>query len=136
MCRIAIYLRALQISSAHVYLTYPFVLSWSVIEAMSVGCVVIGSDTAPVREVIEDNRNGLLVPFFDVAGLADRVIDVLAHRNRYQALPVAARQTALDRYDLERVCLPGMMALIQGKQARPAHASPLPIAERSDRALA
>jgi glycosyltransferase involved in cell wall biosynthesis len=117
------YLRALQISSAHVYLTYPFVLSWSVIEAMSVGCVVIASDTAPVREVIEDHRNGLLVPFFDVRGLADRVIDVLAHRDRYATLGIGARMTVLDRYDLDRVCLPGMMALVQARQARPATGS-------------
>jgi glycosyltransferase involved in cell wall biosynthesis len=117
------YLRALQISSAHVYLTYPFVLSWSVIEAMSVGCVVIASDTAPVREVIEDNRNGLLVPFFDVTGLADRVVDVLAHRDRYATLRIAARLTVLDRYDLERTCLPGMLALVQGNEARPAAGS-------------
>lgn len=117
------YLRALQVSSAHVYLTYPFVLSWSVIEAMSVGCVVIGSDTAPVREVIEGNRNGLLVPFFDITGLAERVIDVLAHRDRYASLRIAARLTALDRYDLERVCLPGMMALVQGQEARVAAGS-------------
>jgi glycosyltransferase involved in cell wall biosynthesis len=117
------YLRALQISSAHVYLTYPFVLSWSVIEAMSVGCVVIASDTAPVREVIEDNRNGLLVPFFDVTALADRVVDVLAHRDRYATLRIAARLTVLDRYDLERTCLPGMLALVQGNEARPAAGS-------------
>jgi hypothetical protein len=117
------YLRALQMSSAHVYLTYPFVLSWSAIEAMSVGCVVIASDTPPVREVIEDNRNGLLVPFFDVTGLADRVVDVLAHRDHYATLRIAARLTVLDRYDLERICLPGMLALVQGKAARPAAGS-------------
>ena len=65
------YLKALQISSAHVYLTYPFVLSWSCIEALSCGCMVIGSDTTPVREVI-NGENGVLVPFFDHEQLANR----------------------------------------------------------------
>lgn len=114
------YLRALQISSVHVYLTYPFVLSWSLIEAMSVGGVVIGSDTPPVREVIENERNGLLVSFFDTTGIADRVIEVLADRDRYGALRANARHTVLDRYDLEGICLPSMMALIQGGQVEPA----------------
>ena len=72
------YLAALQISSAHIYLTYPFVLSWSLIEALSAGCLVIGSDTAPVREVI-DGENGVLTPFFDSRALADRVIEALEH---------------------------------------------------------
>jgi len=114
------YLRALQISSAHVYLTYPFVLSWSLIEAMSVGCVVVGSDTPPVREVIENERNGLLVSFFDTTGIADRVVEVLADRDGCGALRASARQTVLDRYDLKGICLPGMMALIQGGRAQPA----------------
>src|SRR5262249_14926443 len=80
------YIRALQVSSAHVYLTYPFVLSWSLIEALSVGCVVIASDTAPVREVINSEENGILVPFFDVSQLADRVIEVLADPSRFRAV--------------------------------------------------
>ena len=113
------YLRALQISSAHVYFTYPFVLSWSLLEAMSVGCLVVGSDTAPVREVIENNRNGLLVPFFDVKRLADCVIGALADRERYRAIRTRARQTVLDHYDLERICLPRMLALIRGKGITP-----------------
>jgi glycosyltransferase involved in cell wall biosynthesis len=112
------HLAALQISAAHIYLTYPFVLSWSLLEAMSVGCVVIGSDTAPVREVIAHDRNGLLVPFFDVAGVADRVIDVLANPDRYAGLRAAARQTVIDRYDLDRICLPEMMARVRGKTPR------------------
>jgi glycosyltransferase involved in cell wall biosynthesis len=112
------YLRALQISSAHVYFTYPFVLSWSLLEAMSAGCVVIGSDTAPVREVIENSRNGVLVPFFDVEGLANCVIDVLGNRERYRPIRERARQTVLENYDLERICLPRTMAFIRGAGLR------------------
>jgi len=107
------YLSALQISSAHVYLTYPFVLSWSLLEAMSAGCVVIGSDTAPVREVVKDNENGHLVPFFDVEQLAERVIETVSHPRRYDPMRKRARQTIVDGYDMTRVCLPKMMTLIQ-----------------------
>ncbi len=109
------YLRALQISSAHVYFTYPFVLSWSLLEAMSAGCAVVGSDTAPVREVIENNKNGLLVPFFDFERLADCVIDALANRKHYRAIRARARQTVLENYDLERICLPRTMAFLRGE---------------------
>jgi glycosyltransferase involved in cell wall biosynthesis len=107
------YLSALQVSSAHVYLTYPFVLSWSLLEALSCGCLGIGSDTSPVREVIANNKNGLLVPFFDVDQLAERVVDVLAYPRKFNPLRAQARQTILDRYDLARICLPKMMAFIQ-----------------------
>jgi glycosyltransferase involved in cell wall biosynthesis len=111
------YLRALQVSSAHVYFTYPFVLSWSLIEALSVGCLVIGSDTAPVREVI-DGENGILVPFFDTDELADRVIEALAFPRRFHAVRARARSTAVERYDLERICLPQMMSLVLASEAR------------------
>ena len=106
------YLSALQISSAHIYLTYPFVLSWSLLEAMSAGCVVIGSDTAPVREVL-NNENGLLVPFFDTEQLAGRVIEALTYPRRFHTIRAEARRTVLNQYDLARVCLPKMMAFIQ-----------------------
>ena len=105
------YLNALQISSAHVYLTYPFVLSWSLLEAMSAGCLVIGSDTAPVREVL-NNENGLLVPFFDIEQLAERVIEALTYPRRFRSIRTQARRTILDQYDLARICLPKMMAFI------------------------
>jgi glycosyltransferase involved in cell wall biosynthesis len=107
------YLRVLQVSSAHVYLTYPFVLSWSLIEALSAGCVVIGSDTPPVREVI-DGRNGILVPFFDTGQLAAAAIEALAHPRRFTDMRVRARRTVLDQYDVERKCLPQFLALLRG----------------------
>jgi len=107
------YLKVLQVSACHVYLTYPFVLGWSCIEAMSAGCVVVGSATAPVKEVIEHQENGLLVDFFDVDALAATVTDCLARPARHAHLRAAARQTAVKRYDLATVCLPQQMKLIE-----------------------
>ncbi|WP_158814052.1 glycosyltransferase [Methylocapsa sp. S129] len=109
------YIAALQVSSAHIYLTYPFVLSWSLIEAMSTGCLVIGSDTEPVRDVI-DGRNGILTPFFDNTALADRVVEALAHPGDFRGMRTRARQTALDRFDLQRVCLPQMLSFVRGDE--------------------
>lgn len=88
------YRRLLQVSAAHLYLTYPFVLSWSMLEAMASGCLLIASDTAPVREVLRDGENGHLVDFFDVDGIAAKVLEVLAAPQRQMALRAAARETA------------------------------------------
>ena len=85
-------------SSAHVYLTIPFVLSWSMIEAMSAGCLVIASDTDPVREVVRDGENGLLVDFFDTGALADRICDALDRQGAFAHLRERARRTAVEGY--------------------------------------
>jgi len=111
------FVRMLQVSAVHVYLTYPFVLSWSMLEAMAAGCLVVGSATPPVEEVIRDGENGLLVDFFSTQGIADAIDRVLDHPERMQALRVKARQTVLDRYDLNRVCLPRHLALIEALAA-------------------
>jgi glycosyltransferase involved in cell wall biosynthesis len=116
------FIKVLQVSSAHVYFTYPFVLSWSCLEAMSAGCVVVGSDTAPVQEVI-DGSNGILVPFFDVEMLAERVVEVLACSHRYAGLREAARRYVVDNFDLTRVCLPQMMSLVYSLRSSPQAAS-------------
>lgn len=105
------YRAVLQVSAAHIYLTYPFVLSWSMLESMSTGCLVIGSRTAPVQEVIEDGKNGLLVDFHDPVGLAGTVGKVLSEPGSYAGLRRAARETVLARYDLQSVCLPRQIAL-------------------------
>ena len=102
----------LSLSRAHVYLTYPFVLSWSMLEAMSMGCLVIGSATAPVQEVIEHGRNGLLVDFFSPDDVADTVVRALSDPAGHAPLRAAARETAVDRYDLNSICLPQHLALI------------------------
>ncbi|MTW23013.1 glycosyltransferase family 4 protein [Allochromatium palmeri] len=107
------FLSVLRISSAHIYLTYPFVLSWSMIEAMACGCLVIGSATAPVQEVIRDGHNGLLVDFFSPEDIARRVDEVFAHPDRFQALRDAARQTAVREFSLRDKCLPAQVALVE-----------------------
>ena len=106
------FIALLRLSRAHVYLTYPFVLSWSLLEAMSIGCVVIASDTAPVREVIDHGKNGLLVPFFDPAALADCVAAVAREPHRYVDLRRQARATVVQDYDFESVSWPRFSALI------------------------
>ncbi len=94
------FLKILQVSAAHIYLTVPFVLSWSMLEAMAAGCVVVGSRTPPVEEVIKPGVNGLLADFFDHEEVAAQVIDVLEHPDRMADLRQAARRTVVQRYDL------------------------------------
>lgn len=105
------FIAMLQVSSAHVYLTYPFVLSWSLLEAMAAGAPIVASATAPVLEVVEDGTTGRLFDFFDVSGLAETVVGALAERGSLGPMRRAAREAAVLRYDLETVCLPRQMAL-------------------------
>ena len=128
--------------SAHVYLTYPFVLSWSMLEAMSAGCLVIGSATPPVEEVIRDGDNGLLVHFFSPPAIAPAVDGVLSHRDRMADVRQRARETVIERHDLRGLCLPRHVALVDAVasgrpppdagdreiagSARPARVSPRP----------
>jgi glycosyltransferase involved in cell wall biosynthesis len=107
------FVNVLQISSVHLYLTYPFVLSWSFLEAMSAGCLVLGSDTPSVTEVLRDRENGLLVDFFDQKGIADRIDEVLDHPDRMQTLRDNARRTIVEQYDLRTVALPNYLKLIE-----------------------
>jgi glycosyltransferase involved in cell wall biosynthesis len=95
------YRRMLQRSDAHLYLTYPFVASWSLREALAMGCAVVGSDTAPVREFITPEGTGLLVPFHDPAALANAVLRVLDDRALARRLREGARRFASDRLDLQ-----------------------------------
>ena len=124
------FLALLRVSAVHVYLTYPFVLSWSMLEAMAAGCVIVGSATPPVEEVIVDGENGLLVDFFAPKEIADRVDAVLEHPDRMAKVRAGARQTIIERYDLRRICLPRHLKLMQnlmagGTKARdPAQRSP------------
>jgi glycosyltransferase involved in cell wall biosynthesis len=111
------YLRVLQVSAAHVYLTVPFVLSWSMLEAMSAGCVVIGSATPPVQEVIQDGHDGFLVDFFSPTALADKIVEVLEKGPALQPMREAARWTARSRYSLDR-CLPRQIELLRAVAAR------------------
>ena len=105
--------RLLSLSDLHIYLTVPFVLSWSFLEAMSAGCVVLGSDTPSVTEILRDGENGLLVDFFDREGIADRIDAVLDHPDRMQRLRDNARRTIIEQYDLRMVALPNYLKLIE-----------------------
>lgn len=95
-------LALLQISAAHVYLTYPYALGWSLLEAMACGAPVVGSANAPVSEVIRNGENGRLVPFNDSNQLAAVVLELLADANQRARLGVAARRSVEQRYPLHK----------------------------------
>ena len=95
------YVKLLQVSSAHIYLTYPFVLSWSFLEAMAAGCPIVASDTAPVREVMQDKYSGLLVDFYDIDGIVKNVNELIDHKEKYQLLRENARDMVVKNYDLK-----------------------------------
>ena len=99
-------------SDAHVYLTYPFTLSWSLLEAMACGCLVVASDTAPVRDVVRHGENGLLVPFFSPDAIAATIGRALAAPDEFAALRAAAVQTIRNRFDQARIGTPGWLTLI------------------------
>lgn len=108
------YLSLIQIARVHCYLTYPFVLSWSLTEAMSAGAYIVASDTPPVREVIRDGENGRLVPFFDQASLSAAILRGLEGDPEAERLKQAARKTICDGYDLHRHSLPRLIEWVEG----------------------
>lgn len=110
-----VFMNLMQVSMVHAYLTYPFVLSWSMLEAMSCAAHVIGSRTPPVEEVIRDGKNGTLVDFFDVEAWSEAIIEGLAHPKRFARLRESARQTVVKAYDMKTVCLPQQVALVEGR---------------------
>lgn len=114
------YVSVLQTSSVHVYLTYPFVLSWSLLEAMSLGCAIVGSATAPVQEALADGETGRLVDFFNVDGFADEVCRLLDDPRERAHLGKAARAAAIGRYDLASQCLPKQLAWVNSLRDGPA----------------
>jgi glycosyltransferase involved in cell wall biosynthesis len=107
------FISLLQLSTVHVYLTYPFVLSWSLLEAMSMGCAIVASDTAPLREVIVPGETGQLVDFFDTTHLAAEVAALLSDSHQRQQLGLRARQFAREHYDVTSICLPQQLAWVQ-----------------------
>ena len=113
------YIQVLQLSSVHVYLTYPFVLSWSLLEAMSIGCAVVASDTAPLHEAIRHGETGRLVSFFDTEAIAGEIGGLLADASQRQRLGANARADVIRRYDLKTICLPAQIAWIESLQQQP-----------------
>ncbi|MDO9025930.1 glycosyltransferase family 4 protein [Zwartia sp.] len=104
-----LFIPILQLSRVHVYLTYPFVLSWSLLEAMACGCAIVASDTAPLREAIIDHKTGLLADFFSADEVANKTIQLLENPELRDALGKNARAFAVQHYDLHQVCLPRMV---------------------------
>ncbi|MDM8540541.1 glycosyltransferase [Desulfococcaceae bacterium HSG9] len=105
------YRQVLQASDVHIYLTRPFVLSWSLIEALACGCLVVASDTEPVREVIQNGTNGFLVDFFAPQAIAERVLGILNYPSFMTQIKANARKTILERYALKKV-LPKHLEII------------------------
>jgi len=103
------FLSMIQVSRVHIYLTYPFVLSWSLLESMSAGAAIVAGSTDPVTEVMQDGKTGLLVNFFDPDEIADRVNELMQDADLRSTLGQAARREVVENYDLRRICLPRLL---------------------------
>ena len=114
------YRKLLQISSVHCYLTYPFVLSWSMLEAMAAGCLIVASKTQPVEEVIKDKQNGYLVNFYNIEEFVKTIDEILEakannggiHSDKNQKIKMNARKTIVENYDLKEL-LPRHIEMIK-----------------------
>jgi len=111
----AAFVGLMQVTRVHCYLTVPFVLSWSMLEAMSAGALVVGSRTAPVEELITDGVNGRLADFFDTDNLAETLVDSLSRPEDFAAIKQAARAHIVDNYDLRSICLPRLIAFVEAR---------------------
>lgn len=107
------YRQLLRVSRVHAYMTDPFVLSWSLLESLAAECLVIGSATAPVKEVVRTGENGILVDFFDVGDWSAKIARALAKPREYNDLRQQARRDIIVRYDLNGICLPEQLKLIR-----------------------
>jgi glycosyltransferase involved in cell wall biosynthesis len=108
------YQALMQVSTVHAYLTYPFVLSWSLLEAMAMGAAIVASDTPPVAEVMAHGVHGQLVPFFDVNRWVETLVALLDNPEQRARMGQQARQWMVERYDLKAVCLPQQLAWVNG----------------------
>ena len=106
------FLAMVQVSRVHVYLTYPFVLSWSLLESMSAQSAILASDTPPLHEAIKDGETGVLVDFFDHASLVDKLEAMLEDADLRERLGRNARDFVIRTYDLEKTCLPGHLDFV------------------------
>ena len=106
------YLTALQLSKVHVYLTYPFLLSWSMLEAMACGALVIGSDTAPVTEIIKTGKNGLTVPFFDTDKLAQTLVAQLKSTSEKNQTIRRAARASIEKEFNRADCVNNLLKLL------------------------
>jgi glycosyltransferase involved in cell wall biosynthesis len=110
------------LSDLHIYLTVPYVLSWSLMQAMATGCTILASATVPVQEVIEPGVNGLLADFYDVDGLAEQALRVLLEPEQYRHLGAAAREHILQKYEL-KLCTNQLTQLFEDMVGQPALAA-------------
>ncbi|MGX9355646.1 glycosyltransferase [Roseobacteraceae bacterium S113] len=117
-----VFLSMMQVSRAHVYLTYPFVLSWSLLEAMAAGSPIIASGTAPVREVLRDGENALLVDFFDQDAIVEKVSEMIDNPELAGRLRAQAREDVVREFDLRSVCLPRQLSWVDEVAALPLRA--------------
>lgn len=106
------YVKLLQISSVHVYLTYPFILSWSCLDAMACECCIVASNTPPVTEFIKDNYNGILFDFHNINQLIDKVEYALENQSKMKSIRQNARKTIVNKYALKDL-LPQHIAFLK-----------------------